>query len=269
MSGPQARYGKVMSRGAQMAIDHLNASGGVDGYMLKLEITDFQNADLNLALTGLQKMIATKHIPFLLSSFSAPTLAAQPICVNNRIVIVNGGGYSPDLANKPYLYNIRLSQSQMIPSMLGYLWEINIRKLGVIYLGSPAGEIPLKNHLRPIWTQMGGTIVAEESHQFGATDFGSQLSKIKASGADAIYGISSGQEQAYFIKQAREAGMNIPITVTDWTDHYQTITGKASENIYLPTEYFDTERADPMTQLFVKDYQSKWKELPDFYATNS
>jgi len=51
MTGPQAYYGRVMSRGALTAVDQINAAGGVEGYKFKLVITDFKNVDVNLAVT--------------------------------------------------------------------------------------------------------------------------------------------------------------------------------------------------------------------------
>ncbi|MDM8525175.1 ABC transporter substrate-binding protein [Desulfococcaceae bacterium HSG8] len=268
MTGPQAYYGRVMSRGARVAIDQINDAGGVEGYKLKLKITDFQNVDAMLAITGLQKMILTNKIPFLLTSFSAITLAVQPICASADIMMINGGAYSPKLANKPYLHTIRLSQDQMIPPMLRYLWEMNVRRLGLIYLADPSGEVPVENLVKPIWTKMGGTIAAAESHQSGLTDYTPHLERIKAGQPDAIYCLSPGQDQAFIVRQAREMGLDVPMSIVDWNDDFQAIAGKTSENLYIPGDYFDTRRSDPVTQEFVRDYEKKWKESPDFYAAN-
>ena len=54
MTGPQAYYGRVMSHGVRIAIDHINAAGGVEGYKLKLIITDFKNVDVKIAVNGVQ-----------------------------------------------------------------------------------------------------------------------------------------------------------------------------------------------------------------------
>ncbi len=267
MTGPQAYYGRVMSRGAQLAADHLNADRGDEGYLFKLVIADFQNIDEKLALAGLQKMMITKNIPFLLTSFSAVTLAAQPVCEKADILMINGGAYSPKILNKPCLYTLRVSQNQMIPAMLGYLWEKSIRKLSLIYM-QDFGESVVRELLIPLWTKMGGTIVSDESHPPGITDFSAYIARIKAAAPDAVYDISTGQDQAYLVRQAREAGITVPFSVVDWNDTFQTIAGKASENVYFPADDFDAAGSDPLTSRFVRDYEEKWKELPDFYAAN-
>ncbi len=268
MTGPQAYYGRVMSRGARTAIDHINADGGVQGYKLKLSITDFQNIDASLAITGLQKMTIMKNIPFLLTSFSAITLAVQPICASANILMINGGAYSPKIMNKAYLHTIRLSQDQMIPPMLRYFWGMNVRRLGLIYTADAGAEVPVQKYIKPLWTQMGGTIVAEESHPPGLTDYNEHLTRIKAGKPDAIYGLSTGQDQAFIVRQTREMGMDIPMSIADWNADYQAIAGKTSENIYIPLDYFDRERSDPLTERFVKDYETKWKEPAGMYSAN-
>lgn len=268
MTGPQAFYGRVMSRGAQMAVQHLNSSGGVEGYKLRLVITDFKNIDTSAGVVGMQKMIRMDKIPFVLVSFSAVILAAQPVCEASHVLMLNPGAYSPKLMDKPYLYSTKLLQPQMIPPMLNYFYAMGIRKLGLIYVSNPAGEPPAKEIVEPVWTKMGGTIAASMPHPPGLTDYSDYLSKIKAGNPDAIYDISTGQDQAYLIKGAREQGMNIPITVPDWSPDYYKIAGKSSENVYIPGDHFDSSNPDPDVRRFVKEYESAWKESPEIFAAN-
>ena len=67
MTGSGAHIGRVMSQGAITAVDQLNAGGGVEGYNFKLIITDFKNVDVNLAVTGVRKMISIDKIPAVLA----------------------------------------------------------------------------------------------------------------------------------------------------------------------------------------------------------
>ena len=220
-----------------------------------------------MALIGLQKMMMTKKTPALLTSFSAVTLAVQPICEAGHVLMINGGAYSPKIANKAYLHTIRLSQDQMIPPMLRHFWDMNIRRLAVIY-SDVIAEASVNECLKPIWTRMGGTIVATEAHSSGLTDYSPYLARIKESKPDAVYNISAGQDQAFIVKAARETGLDIPLSVSDWNDDFQSISGKSSENIYIPGEFFNQKNSDSSVQRFVKDYEAKWKESPDFYAAN-
>jgi len=269
MTGPQAYYGRVMSHGALTALEQVNSEGGVAGFKFDLTITDFKNVDVNLAVAGAQKMISIDKVPVVLTSFSATTLAAQPICEKARVLMINGGAYSPKLINKPFLYTIRMAQHQMVPATLDFFWKQGVRRLAVLYISDPAGELPAKQYIEPLWKEKGGTIVAMEPHQPGLTDFSAYLARIKAANPDAIYDISTGQDQAYIVKGAREMGMKIPIVVPDWnpTD-FNPIVGESVENVYVVSDYFDRESTDPKTVKFVKAYEEKWKEHADFYAAN-
>jgi branched-chain amino acid transport system substrate-binding protein len=268
MTGPQAYYGRVMSRGALTAIEQINAGGGVEKHNLDLIITDYKNVDVNLAVSGVRKMISVDKIPVVLASFSAPTLGVQPICARANVMMINGGASSPKLVNKPYLHNTRIPTHLTVQPMLSYLWKTGVRRLGVMYLSDPYGEIPAKDYIQPLWTKMGGTVIPMEPHQPGLTDFSAYLARIKSGNPDAIYDISTGQDTAYIVKGAREMGMNIPIAVADWSADYQAVAGKSSENVFVCVDFFDRESKLPETQKFVKDFETKWKEPTDFFSAN-
>jgi len=268
MTGPQAYYGRVMSRGALTAIDQINGAGGVAGYQMNLIITDFKNVDVNLCVTGVRKMISVDKIPVVLASFSVTSLASQPICEKAKVLMINGGAWSPKLVDKPFLHTIRLSQQQMLPAMLKYLWDSGARRLGLMYLSDPSGEIPMKTTVIPMWTKWGGTIVAEEPHQPGLTDFSAYLTRIRAGKPDAIVNLSTGADIGYAVKGAREIGLTCPISVPEWTNDLQTIAGDTSENVLTCVEHYDRTSSYPLTQAFVKDFETKWKEPTDFYSAN-
>lgn len=268
MTGAQGFYGRVMSRGAQLAIDMLNAEGGVEGYQLKLIITDFENVNKDLAIKGIQKMIESDRIPFVLVSFSAIILAVQPICAQNQVLMINPGAYSPHLMNKSYLYSTKLIQNQMVPPMIDFFWNMNIRKLGLIYVSNQAGIIPANEIIKPEWTRLGGMIVAEESHPPGLTDYRPYLFRIHQAKPDAIYDISTGLDQAYIVKNAREMGIDIPITIPDWASDYFAIAGKFTQNVYIPGDLFNPESSNPHTKIFVEAYEARYRECPEIFAAN-
>jgi branched-chain amino acid transport system substrate-binding protein len=268
MTGPQAYYGRVMSRGALTAMEQINGTGGVEKHKLDLIITDYKNVDVNLAVAGVRKMISVDKIPAVLASFSAPTLGVQPICARSHVMMINGGASSPKLVDKPYLHNTRIPTHLTVQPMLDYFWKTGVRRLGAIYLSDPYGEVPAKDYLQPLWTKMGGTVIAMEPHQPGLTDFSAYLARIKAGNPDAIYDISTGQDTAYIVKGAREMGLSIPIAVADWGADAQALAGNNSENVFVCVDFFDRESKNPESQLFVKDFETKWKEPTDFFSAN-
>jgi branched-chain amino acid transport system substrate-binding protein len=268
MTGSQAYYGRIFSHGAMTAVDQINKAGGVEGYSFDLIITDFKNVDVTLCITGLKKMISVDEIPVVLASYTATTLASQPVCAKSNVLMLNGASFSPQLVNKPYLFSLRLSQAQTLPPMLKFFWEKGIRRLGLVYASGPMGEGPANDVLIPLWTKWGGIIVAKEPNQLGTTDFSASLTRIRAGRPDAIVAISGGQDLGYIVKGAREIGLTCPIAVNEWSADFQAIAGDTSKNVFMCVEYFDSESSNPLTQAFVKDYKAKWNEEPEFFAAN-
>ena len=268
MTGPIAHYGRIFSRGALTAIDHINSEGGIEGNKFKLVITDHKNIEANLAVTGVRKMISIDKIPIVLCAQSVTTLAVQPICAKANVVMLNGGAYSPKLVNLPYLHTIRLSQGQLVPGMLSAYWKMGIRRLAVVYMSDPSGVIPAEEITKPMWTKWGGAIAGMEPHQPGVTNFSAYLARIKAGKPDAIIAFTTGDDMAYLIKGAREMGLNCPIAIPDWGPDFQTITGNTSDNVFVFSDSFNRNSANPMTQRFVKDHEAKWGEQTEFFSAN-
>ena len=100
------------------------------------------------------------------------------------------------------------------------------------------------------------------------TDFSASLTRIRAGKPDAIYSISTGNDIGYIVKGAREIGMTCPISVIEWSNDFHAITGDKSKNVFMCVEYFDITDPNPITQAFVKNYEARFKEQPEFFAAN-
>ena len=84
MTGSGAHIGRAMSQGALTAIEQLNKEGGVQGYTFDFIITDFKNVDVNLAVTGVRKMISVDKIPAVLAATALPPWALNPFVKKQR-----------------------------------------------------------------------------------------------------------------------------------------------------------------------------------------
>src|SRR5512141_470913 len=104
LTGSGASYGVWMKGGAEVAAEDLNAAGGIAGRKLEVIYEDHA-ADASKAVNAMRRLVEVEKVPFSLTSYSSPTLAVQPIAVQNKVVLMNGGGQSDNLADKEYLYN--------------------------------------------------------------------------------------------------------------------------------------------------------------------
>ena len=218
MTGTQANIGRGDEPGGILAVEHLNAAGGVEGYKFELIIEDFKNVDVNLAISGVRKLISIDKAPGVLAAYSAPH-SRSPAGLRpgqgghdqRRGLQPQAGGqtlpaHHPGGPSSRWCRPCSSTSGTRVPAVSGSST-----------CPDPSGELPAKQYVKPIWTEMGGTIVAMEAHQPGITDFSAYLARIKAGNPDVIICYSTGQDMAYVVKGAREMGMNCPVvSPTGW-----------------------------------------------------
>ncbi|MBI4610077.1 MAG: ABC transporter substrate-binding protein [Candidatus Rokubacteria bacterium] len=268
MTGPGAYYGRVMSRGALLAIEEINARGGIPGIKLELVIEDHKSGQPKEGVNAINKLVSIDKVPFILTSYSAPTLAAYPIAAEHKVLMLNGGGWSPDLVGKAYLVNNRMVGSYLGQVITEHAFRNRgARKLAMIYRNDPSG-ITVRDQVRPVWEKLGGSIVAMEVHELGATDYTAQLAKIKAARPDVVATWSYGKDLGFIIKQAKDIGITVPLVGIDWTPDGQAVAGGAMEGYEYASDYLDLDSKAEWTARFIQDYRKKHGEPPDFYAAN-
>lgn len=268
MTGAGAFYGKVMNQGIMLAFEEINTAGGAGGIKLKLIVEDHLSGDAKAAASAGQKLINLDKVPWIFTSYSAPTLSVQPMAAAANVLMLNGGAVSALMLNKPYLYSTRLLSNVGATALANYAWKLGYRKMAMMFWNDPAG-IMSADAGRARWKELGGTVVAEEAYEKGATDYTGNLAKIKATKPDvlALVGVWA-KDTGFVAKQARDMGITIPILGVDWSPDNQAIAGPAFEGYRYVIDFFDVNGPDPWTQKFVKAYKDKWGSEPEIYAAN-
>jgi branched-chain amino acid transport system substrate-binding protein len=267
MTGSGSWYGMTMERGINIAIDEINGAGGVSGYKFVGRVEDHKSGESTPAQNAFRKLTSIYNSPAILSSFSAPTLSIMTMAQQNKVIVFNGGASSPKLMNIPYLHNTRMLGNAIVPFTLKYLWDKGYRTMATIYANQTA-PISINDTATAYWKKLGGTVVNQQMHETGATDFTSEASIIRSKHPDIIGCWSTGLDVAYVIKAVREMGIDAPICGTEHSGDMEKVTGKASEGYLFASEYFDVNSTDPWTKRFVTTFEKKYEVVPDFYAAN-
>jgi branched-chain amino acid transport system substrate-binding protein len=268
MTGAGAFYGKVMSQGAQLAMEELNAKGGVDGVKFELVVEDHKSGQPKEAVSAINKLANIDKVPFILTSYSSPTLAILPIANEHKVMLLNGGGVSPKLVNaSPFLFHNRVLANYQALGVVERAKEQGLKKMAMLHWNDDAGN-GVRDFIVPIWKKMGGTVVADEAHPVGATDFTTQIAKIKQAQPDFVAMWTWGKDLGIAIKQARDLGLNVPIKAIDYTPDAAKIAGPAIEGQEYVTDYFDPQGQDKWTRDFAAAYRKKYGEEPEIYAAN-
>jgi len=268
MTGPGAFYGQVMSRGAQLAVDQINKAGGIGGRRLQILIEDHKSGDADAAVTGARKLLDVDKVPVILTSYSAPTLAIQPLAVEKKVLLLNGGGVGSVLVGKRNLYNTRMLSSQTAPFVVQ--WAVSrhsAKRVATLFWNDAAGQ-GVNGAIKEACGKLGCQVVAEEPHDIGAKSYTAQLARIKAARPDVLALGTWGDDVGYVLNQARAYGLTVPILGIEWTPNAQKIGGKAMESYVIAVDRFDPEGGDAKTKAFVEAYRAAYKGAPEFYAAN-
>lgn len=267
MTGSGSWYGMTMERGIGIAIDEINKAGGVAGYKFSYAVEDHKSGLSTAAQNAFRKLTSIDKVSSIFSSFSAPTLSIMEMAKQEKILVFNGGASSPQLINVPFLYNTRMLGNEILPFTLKYLYDKGCRTMATIY-ANQAAPISLNKSGTEYWKQLGGTVVSEQMHETGATDFTSEASVIRSKNPDMILVPSTGLDVGYAIKAVRKMGIKAPICGTEHSGDMEKVTGEASEGYLFASEFFNVNSDDPWTKGFVTTFKTKFGVDPDFYAAN-
>jgi len=255
MTGPTAWLHPLWADTAQMAVDEINAAGGVDGVPLKMVFGDHQSGDAEAGVTAYHMLRDIHHVEFIINTFSPPNLAVQPLAAEDKVLALNPSGWSPELVGKDYLFHSRLMGNVLGLGAAKVAWDKGYRKAAILYPNDKSG-IGMTAYVEPIWKQWGGTVVAKETAELGTKDFKVQLTKIKAANPEVIMDWFYSTDLGYSIKQARELGMEQPFVGLIWQRAIQEAAGEASEGFSYVEDLWDAEGDDPWTRRFVEAYRA-------------
>jgi branched-chain amino acid transport system substrate-binding protein len=269
MTGQGAYFGRVMSQGAKLAASQVKAAGGPE---FKISIGDHEDGAIQAGVAATRRMISQDKITTLQTSYGAVSEAIIPQIQQAKVLTFQGGGPSPGQVEKDYLWNNRmLFGDAPAPGALTWLAKQHpdAKRLAIVGTSENATNA-IKTLVPQIWpkVQDGGTIATTQIHDVGVTDFGSVIAKIKASKADAIWNASFGNDPGYFVKAVRQAGLDIPIILSEFTSDACKVDPKAMSSVHAAADYFDPNSENPLARSFTEAYRAAYDTDPDFYAAN-
>ena len=267
MTGSGSWYGITMERGTSIAVEEINKAGGVAGYKLSYVVEDHKSGLSTPAQNAFRKFTSIDKVSTIFSSFSAPTLSIMDMAREKKILVWNGGASSPKLVGVPFLYNTRMLGDEILPFTLKYLYDKGCRTMSTIY-ANQTSPISLNATAKDYWKKLGGTVLSEQMHETGATDFTSEASIMKAKNPDVIVCTSTGLDVGYVIKAVRKMGLKSYICGTEHSGDLEKVTGSASEGFLFASEFFNVNSTDPWTKGFVTTFKKRYNVDPDFYAAN-
>ena len=260
LTGAGETYGTVASQSKQMALDEINAAGGINGRMLEFVVED-SKCSAQDAITAYNKLTNVDGIKIILgTSCSGAMLGVAPLAEEDGVVLFSGLASSPDIANAgDYIFRTQISDIEVGINTGNTLWADGIRRLATITEETDYAEGVRRTSVAQ-FEKNGGEVVAAERYTTDVTDFRTQLTKLFAADPDALH-IAPQSEFAAgaIVKQARELGYEGPIygeTITVGTTA-QDIAGDAATGLKAITAAPDpnNEKSQEVLSNFRERYE--------------
>ncbi|MBS7805727.1 ABC transporter substrate-binding protein [Rhizobiales bacterium TNE-4] len=257
LTGGQALYGNDQVKAAQWAVDEINKKGGINGKKLEMVLLDTQ-ADPQVGIQAVNRLVSVEKVPVFVTAWSGVVKAVAPIANDNKVVELSVGAASPDIAKLgDYVYTTFPLADVDIKAVANYsVKDMGKKKAAVLFINNETG-IPAAAVYRDAVTKAGGQIVASESYDQKATDFTGPLLKIRAANPDIVHLQGLVSESPQVIAQARQLGINVPITSYSGIYNPKLIEqlGAAAEDVIA------TSLAPGASDLpAVKDYVDRWQK---------
>jgi branched-chain amino acid transport system substrate-binding protein len=270
LTGKEASLGQSSNKGTLMAIDDLNAAGGVLGRPLLLVTEDTQSKPGETA-TVVKKLISRDKVVALLGEVaSSRSLEAAPIAQAAKVPMISPASTNPKVTETgAYIFRTCFIDPFQGPVMARFAREhLKAKRVALVVSTSSAYSIGLAKFFRESFVANGGTIVLEQKYSEGDKDFKAQLTAIKAAGVDAVFNPGYYNEGALIVRQARDLGLTLPIFGADsWeAEALIQLGGKAMEGAYLCSHY-SPEDPSPRVQNFVAAYKQRFGSTPDSNAS--
>ncbi len=269
LTGGIATFGISTRDGSQMALDEVNAAGGVLGQKIKLLVEDDQSKPEE-ASTVVTKLINQSHVVAMLGHVaSSHSLAAAPICQANKVPMITPSSTNPRITQVGnYIFRVCFIDPFQGAVMAKFAADtLKIKKVAQLVDVRSDYSVGLQTFFRQHFKQLGGEIVSEQSYSAGDSDFRAQLTQIKAANPEAIYVPGYYTEVGTIARQAKELGITVPLLGGDGWDSPKLweIGGEALNGCYFSNHY-STADPSPMVQKFVGDYTARYKQVPDALA---
>ena len=261
VTGAAAVYGLAVKNGAQIAVDEINADGGINGYQIDFQFQDDEhdaeksvNAYNTLKDWGMQMLMGTVT--------SAPCVAVADKTMADNMFQITPSGSSVECAQNPNVFRVCFSDPDQGAASATYIAE---NKLDVYSSGiyeKFASEAA--NH--------GLDIVAAEAFTADSNkDFSTQLQKAKDAGADLVFLPIYYTEASLILNQANTMGYAPKFFGCDGMDGILQVDNfdtKLAEGLMLLTP-FAADADDELTQKFVTAYKEKYGETPIQFAADA
>jgi branched-chain amino acid transport system substrate-binding protein len=274
LTGTQAKFGEIEKNSYAIAMEEINAAGGIKGKKLFLEFEDSQGKP-EIARSIAEKLIDVKKQPVIFGEYSSScSKAIAPVAEERKVPYMVVTGATDDITQQNYKYVFRMNPTNAYyaTGMISFFKEVvKPASIAVLYESSDFGTSGAEDMVKQA-EKFPMKVLVKEQYEKGAVDFKPILSKVKAAKPDVIYMVSYVMDAALLIKQIKElridaklfaggaAGFAIPEFIGSAKD--------ASEYVVTATVW-SPQVPYAGAKEFAEKYKKLYKDYPSYHGAEA
>lgn len=272
LTGGSALYGTAVQNGGQVAVDEINANGGINGYQVKWLFED-DEADGEKAINAYNTLKDGGMQMFVGTTTSGACMSVIAETENDNMFQITPSGTTADITKPANVYRMCFSDPAQGTKSAQYIAENGVaQKVGVIYDNSDTYSSGIyENFVKEAQNQGLEVVGAESFNSESKTDFKTQLQKLKDAGAELVFLPFYYTEASLVLKQADEMGWAPKFFGCDGMDGILDLPDfdtSLAEGLMLLTP-FSADAEDELTQNFVAAYEEAYGETPIQFAADA
>jgi branched-chain amino acid transport system substrate-binding protein len=268
LTGPAALSGSHKVNGAKLAVEAINAHGGIDGKQLVLVVEDDRGQN-QAGVSAYEKLAADQNVVAIIDSVRSTIVQATlPYVARDQIPTLIGGT-DPKLTHvgNPWVFRFRPNDNYASGAMASYaVNDMGAKKVAILYDSDAFGSAG-NNLLKAALEKDGAQVVSDQGYTTATQDYTSFLEKIKSSGADTLgtY-MTNSEDEAQMLKQLRQLGLNVKImgSPSIATAVCIQLAGDAVNGTYGVSDF--VANGNPAAKAFTTAYEAKYNSPPDLFG---
>lgn len=277
VTGSAAWLGEPEKNSAIMAVEELNARGGINGRKIELIVEDTEGDDTKGVLAAKKLIGQDKVIAIIGPSRSGTSMAVIPIITENEIPLISCAAAASivvPVEERKWIFKTPQMDSDAVIRIYEHLLSKGMNRIGILSGTTGFGKEG-RDHLKKLAPEMGIEILADETYNPTDTDMTAQLTKIKASDAQAVVNWSIVPAQSIVPKNMRQLAMTIPLYQSHGFGNikYAQDAGVAAEGLLFPcgpllaVDSLPDDHPQKDTLLKYRDaYEARFKETASAFG---
>lgn len=272
LSGAAAQYGTTIRNGFQLAVNEINASGGINGNTILLQIEDEQGRK-DEAINVFKKLIFQDHVLMIFGpTLSNSALAVDPIAQAGKTVVFGTSNTADGITSiGDYVFRNSVTEADVLPATISIaVKKKGIKKVAVLYGNDDVFTKSGYDNFKIALEHLKIPVTTTETFAKGDVDFRAQLTKIKSTNPDAIVLSALIAEGAPIMVQARQLGITVPFIGGNGMNSVKIfeLAKGSSDDLWIGSPW-SIENGTPANARFIAAYKARYSSAPDQFAAQS